>query len=71
MELNRNSIISFGKYKGKIVLEVLKDDPGYLLWMEENVGGYILSDGVFFEAKRGVRETTPYRPDSGDLCDIY
>lgn len=27
---------TFGKYKGKTVREVLRTDPGYILWLHEN-----------------------------------
>ena len=37
-----NTIIPFGKYKGRPVEEVVVDDPGYLEW---------LSDQDWFRAK--------------------
>lgn len=31
--IDKNSVIPFGKYKGRLVEEVLTDDPGYLQWL--------------------------------------
>lgn len=35
--LKETFVIFWGKYKGKKVSEVLKDDPSYLIWAEDNV----------------------------------
>lgn len=36
--LTTNSIIEFGrKHKGKLVSQVLKDDPSYIMWAVENI----------------------------------
>jgi len=39
--LSLNSMIPFGrKHKDKLVSQVLKDDPGYILWALENIKDY-------------------------------
>ena len=30
---NKQEVINFGKYKGKLVIDVLKQDPGYYSWI--------------------------------------
>jgi len=30
-------LFTFGKYRGKSVIEVMSSDPQYVLWIEENV----------------------------------
>ena len=37
IELTKDSIIAFGKYKGRTIDEVLYNDAPYLKWMNENV----------------------------------
>ena len=29
--------LTFGKYKGRTLLEVVEFDPGYIIWLEDNV----------------------------------
>ena len=31
-----NNIMSFGKYKGKKLDEILTEDPSYIIWLDEN-----------------------------------
>lgn len=28
---------SFGKYRGKTIFHVMKNDPSYILWTQENI----------------------------------
>lgn len=37
-------IFTFGKHKGKTVKEIMFEDPSYLLWADDNVEGFQLSD---------------------------
>lgn len=37
MNLTRSSPITFGKYKGLTGKEIAHRNPGYILWIEENV----------------------------------
>lgn len=34
--LTLETILTFGKYEGKQVEDLLDDDPGYLFWLAEN-----------------------------------
>ena len=31
-----DSILTFGKYKGEKLADVMDDDPGYIVWLSEN-----------------------------------
>ena len=44
MEYDLDDELSFGKYKGKTVEEVLEDDPTYLRWCLENVPSFVVDD---------------------------
>ncbi len=33
---DRNTVLTFGKWKGSSIDELLLDDPQYLLWLAEN-----------------------------------
>lgn len=36
MELGLDSILSFGKYKGHQLEDVIEDDPNYIKWLINN-----------------------------------
>lgn len=44
--LTTESVLDFGKYKGKKVDFVAKNDPGYLVWMSENITRFVIEDEV-------------------------
>ncbi len=46
MELKKETVLTFGKYKGKCVDELLEKDPSYLEWMVKNIEGAFLSPDV-------------------------
>lgn len=35
-EAGSNHVLSFGKYKGKTILQVLEKDPSYIIWLNDN-----------------------------------
>ena len=37
LEFDENYTINFGKHAGKRMIDVYKEDPGYLVWCEENL----------------------------------
>lgn len=41
--------LSFGKYKGKTVEEVLEEDPHYLKWAMENVASFVVDNALHDE----------------------
>lgn len=49
--LERASVISFGKYKGKTVQDVIEMNPGYLIWANENVSFFALSSPLLNEVE--------------------
>lgn len=49
--LDRDSLITFGKYKDKTVQDVLEENPGYLRWFSENVDKYSLAEDIIEELK--------------------
>ena len=43
-------IIDFGQYKGADLDDVVENDPGYLIWVYENITGqYIVDDDLYAE----------------------
>tara|TARA_B100000941_G_C28261062_1_gene426568 strand:+ start:117 stop:551 length:435 start_codon:yes stop_codon:yes gene_type:complete len=42
-----DTIIGFGKYKGKKINSILSSDPNYLMWCLENLDHFILDDDTF------------------------
>ena len=38
--------MTFGKYKGQLVRDVLSDNPGYLRWANENIEWFQLDEEV-------------------------
>ncbi len=47
--------LAFGKYKGQPVEDVLNDDPGYLLWLLENVESFTVDKALEDDILRAVR----------------
>ena len=40
------TVVTFGKYKGKTIAEVLEVDPGYLKWAVTTIDGFVLDKAV-------------------------
>jgi hypothetical protein len=47
--LNVNSIITFGKYKETMVIDVIAKDLNYIIWCIKSIDDFIVSDDVFIE----------------------
>jgi hypothetical protein len=47
--------IRFGRHRGRLVEEVLEDDPGYLLWCMENVESFDVDQALHDEIVRAAR----------------
>lgn len=60
-------IFTFGKHKGKTVKEVMFEDPSYLLWADDNVEGFELSDYLRDKAEQIDNEMNDYEPTYEDL----
>ena len=40
------NILNFGKYKGKTILQVIDEDPAYIVWCIRNVKNFIIDDNL-------------------------
>ena len=38
-----NHVMTFGKYRGRSIADVLPEEPGYLCWADDTVEGFDLS----------------------------
>lgn len=41
-----DTVLEFGKYKGQLVKAIIEVNPKYLLWVEQNLASYMLSNFV-------------------------
>lgn len=64
-------ILTFGKHKGKTVKEVLFEDPSWLLWADDKVEGFELSDYLRDEAEDLAAEEDCWYPSWGDINDDW
>lgn len=48
---NIDDVFDFGKYKGKTIEDLLKENPGYVDWLIRNFRGFALSYDAFQQAK--------------------
>ena len=48
---NIEDVFDFGKFKGKTVEDLLKENPGYVDWLIRNFRGFALSYNAFEQAK--------------------
>lgn len=60
-------IFTFGKHKGKTLKEVMYEDPSYLLWADDNVDGFELSDYLRDKVEEIAAEDDGWEPSWGDL----
>lgn len=52
---NKGTILRFGKHRGETVRQVLRNDPGYILWLYENHVASLPND-IIFEAEDAVSD---------------
>lgn len=56
---NVNDVLKFGKYKGRTVLEVIDENPSYIVWCIRNVKGFVidkkLSDDLIAQYERHLK----------------
>lgn len=60
-ELWKDAILRFGKYQGHTIAEVLSINPGYLLWLKENVSRITLAQPIIDEAIEASKRTRKVR----------
>lgn len=69
---NLDSIINFGKYKGKSIFLVLQHDASYLIWAHNNVEWFKLTHSVYEVAyDKASDEKRQYYIDNLDPIDYY
>lgn len=39
--------LTFGKYKGRFVGDILREDPQYLVWAHDNISYFLLEDELY------------------------
>lgn len=62
-----NTVMSFGKYKGKAIFELMAEDPEYLEWAHENTDRFKLSPRLMAEVRRNISNNiAPGREDHDD-----
>jgi hypothetical protein len=61
--------MSFGKYKGVLVGELVKADPSYLIWAHDNVKFFRLTDELYLQAQ--ALATVQQRARMAALRDRY
>lgn len=50
MIIELDYVFTFGKYKGRTAYSVIRENPQYLFWAEDNIDWFELSDDVKEEA---------------------
>jgi len=58
MFIQKTYKFTFGKYKGKLVSEVLKENPSYIKWVHENVDWITVPDRILKEIPTQVEKDT-------------
>lgn len=56
--------LSFGKHKGRSPADISDDDPGYIVWLYENIEPKIVSKALCKSCEHDVQDC--YGPDLGD-----
>lgn len=58
-ELNRESIIKFGKYRGKTLENVFKENLSYIFWCIRNVASFYINTQEIYELANESKEVLP------------
>lgn len=51
-----NTPLTFGKYKGDTPDEISEHDPGYIIWMAENIKEQYCSDALYQFCQKAVKQ---------------
>ncbi len=57
---DRNALIGFGKYEFETVQDILDNDPGYFLWLDEKTDIEIACD-ILTDAQEGEKPEHPFK----------
>lgn len=52
-----NDVLSFGKYKGSTIKDVIKEEPSYLIWCQQNVGWFELDEDLLLKCEELVEQS--------------
>ena len=66
-----NDELRFGKYKGKLVSEVLKEDPSYIRWALDNIPSFAVTLAVETHLDQLDLNTENENDYYGDFIDPY
>jgi len=58
----RDTVMTFGRHKGLKISTVLREDPGYIVWMSATIEDVVFEDGILEDAEDADRD------DYGDPC---
>lgn len=74
-EFKLNSVMTYGKYQGDIIRDIIYKNPKYLKWVYDNVSWFILSEKAYQCLKNALDELSlleeeimidPYMWEIGD-----
>lgn len=51
---DRNAILTFGKYKGESIADLMEVNPQYLIWLHENSDFFELDASLFEEVECAI-----------------
>lgn len=51
---NLNDRMTFGKYKGDLIKDVFKKEPGILIWYNDNVEWFYLDEDLLLKCEEAV-----------------
>ena len=57
---DRNHVLTFGKYKGESIADLLETNPQYLIWLHENSDYFELSSDLFDEVEYAINPNEGY-----------
>ena len=63
MDVQRNQILNFGKYKWLTVQKIFEKDPSYLLWANNKVDSFELNDYYYFKCLEEKENEFDNMPD--------
>lgn len=50
MKIEHDKEMNFGKYKGQMLSNVMRIDPGYIIWAVDNIEWFKVDDDIYEEA---------------------
>jgi hypothetical protein len=66
---NKQMVMTYGKFRGRTIGEILEEEPSYLLWLHTNSDTFELHYTLLEEAEGDLRDESDL--DYWDICDPY